>query len=88
MDEFDDRSSFGVSLPGVSAGPGCDHNDQRPQPLAAAADDVFGDLIHEDDVAREALSDDVVDLAEVVAHQCFDGFEAHVEEGKRRTGEW
>ena len=74
--------------PGVSAGPGCDHHDQRPQALTAAADDVFGDLIHQNDVAGEALSDDVVDLPQVVAYQRFDGLEAHVEEEKKKDGEW
>ena len=58
--------------PSVAAGAGREHDRERAQALAAAADDVLGDLVDQRDVAGEALDDRLVDAAQVVRDQRSD----------------
>jgi len=53
VDELDDGCGRDVLAPLVAAGPGGQDDAQGPQALAAAADDVLGDLVDQDDVAGQ-----------------------------------
>ena len=44
-----------------SAGAAGEHDQQRPQALAAAGNDVLGDLVHQGNGALEPRADDAVD---------------------------
>ena len=63
--------------PLVAAGARGQHDAQRPQPLAAATDDVLRDLVDQDDVAGQPLDDGLVDALQVVHDQRPDLFELH-----------
>jgi hypothetical protein len=72
MDELDEGRSVDMARPAVTAGPGGEQHDQRPQALAAAGDDVLGDLVHEGNRALHAGADDGIHGDEVVADQFLD----------------
>ena len=74
MDELDDGRGIHVLAARVTAGPRRKHDAQRPQSLAAAADDVLRDLVDQHDVAGQALDDDPVYLAKVIRHRLPDTF--------------
>ena len=57
------------SRPAKPSALGEQQHEQRPDPLAAGADDVVGDLVDQRDVRRQAAADDGVDLAHLVGHQ-------------------
>jgi len=77
VDELDDRRGLDVAVAAVAAGPGGEQHRQRPQPLAARADDVVGDLVDQCDVARQALDDDPVEASQFVRHRFPDVLELH-----------
>jgi hypothetical protein len=54
---------------------------QRPQALAAGADDVLRDLVDQHDVAREAGDDDLVEAAQLVRYRFPDLLELHSRAG-------
>ncbi len=87
MDELDHGGGFGVPQVAAAARPGSHDDDQRPQALAAGPDDVFGDLVHQHDVAGQPGPDDLIDLPEVLVDQCFDGLETHAKKPKG-DAEW
>src|SRR5687767_654795 len=88
VDEFDDRGGFGMAFAPIATGSGTDHDEQRAQAFAAAADDVFGNLVHQHDVAGEAVTDDNIDLPQIVFDQRFNGLEAHGFQGEKADDEW
>ena len=49
MDEFDDGRQLVVSPPAVAVGVGREQQQRGPDPLAAGADDVLGDLVDQSD---------------------------------------
>ena len=64
MDELDDRGEQRVLLAADSrARVAASRTQHRPQALAAAADDVLGDLVDQHDVGGQARADQRVDGA-------------------------
>ena len=61
----------------VAAGPPGQHHQQRPQALAAAGDDVLGDLVDQRNGALQARADDGVDGVEVRLDERADLFQGH-----------
>jgi hypothetical protein len=82
VDELDDRRGFGVPQILRSTGSRRDQDHQWTKALAAAADDIFGNLIDQDDVTGQAVADNAIDFLQVSRDQLFDGLEAHVQQGK------
>ena len=73
MDELDEGGGVDVARAPVAAGPRGEQHDQRAQALAAARNDVFGDLIDEAHRAFHAGADDGVHRAKVCADEVFYG---------------
>ena len=69
MDEFDDHRELDVPARVVAQRAGGKQDEQRPQPFAPPADDVLGDLVHEDDVGLQARPDGAVDGREIGADE-------------------
>ena len=69
MDELDDHCELDMPVAFVTQRAGGEQNQQRPQPLAAAADDVLGNLVHEDDVGCQALTNGAIDGREIVVDE-------------------
>ena len=78
MDELDERCGLDVRRALNCAGAGAQDNEQRPQPLAAAGNDVLGDLVHEWHGAFQARADGRVDGAQVLAYGCANLFQGHL----------
>jgi hypothetical protein len=74
VDELDDCRGRYMLLTRMSAGPGRQHHAQRAQALAAAADDVLGDLVDQHDVAGQPPDDRVVHAAQVLGNGAADLF--------------
>jgi len=72
VDEFDEGRGVDVARSAITAGARREQHDQRPQPLAAARDNVLGNLIDECDGAFHAGPDHRIDGAEVGMNQSFD----------------
>ena len=77
MDEFDESRRLDMRVRPVPAGAPGQHDQQRPQPLAAPGDDVLGDLVDERDGALQARADHLVHGAEVGLDERADFFEGH-----------
>ena len=86
MNELDDHGELDVPVAVVAQRAGGEQHQQWPKPLAAAADDVFGDLIYEDDVGCEASSNGAIDGGEIAGDEILYGGEID-ERGSRRGGE-
>ena len=67
VDELDEGRGLDVTASHVAAGTRRQHYQQRPQALAAAGNDVLGDLVHERHGALQARADDRVDGVQVAA---------------------
>ena len=66
VDELDDRRQL-VPCPVVSpSAPAHEQQQRGPQPLAAGADDVLGDLVDQHHFGCQALPDDAIDLLHVL----------------------
>ena len=76
VDEFDERRRLDVRGP-VAAGAPREHHQQRPQPLAAARDDVLCDLVYERYCALEALADGIVNGGQIGLDQGSYFFKGH-----------
>ena len=61
---------------------------QRPQALAAARDDVLGDLVDERHRALQACTHDRVDGLEIALNQGADGIEGHGRKCIRSAAFW
>ena len=72
VDELDERRGLDVRLPLRLAGAGGEHDQHRAQALAAAGDDVLGDLVDERHGTLQARADDRIDRAQVRLHQGTD----------------
>ena len=83
MDELDDHGELDMPVALVTQRAGGEQNQQRPQPLAAAADDVLGNLIHEDDIGREARANGAIDGREIVVDERPNRREVHKHRGGR-----
>ena len=91
VDELDERRRVDVAAAAVAAGTRREQHDQRPQPLATAGDDVFGDLVDQPDRALEADPDHRIDGAEIGTDEVLDVVEWHCaanRNGARVRGEW
>ena len=69
VDEFDERGGGnmgGIPRPGS---PGGEHDEQRPQALSAAFDDVIPDLVDQHDVAGQLAADLGVDRGQVAGDE-------------------
>src|SRR4029077_12670109 len=78
VDELDKRRGLDVRGALRGAGARTQAHEERPQPLAAAGNDVFGDLVHEGHGAFQTRSDGRVDGAQVVAYGRANLFQAHL----------
>ena len=65
MDEFHHRGELEALLAAKSRRARCEQQQRRPQSLAAAGDDVLGDLAHQRHVRAEALPDQRIDALHV-----------------------
>ena len=65
MDELDHRGQFMPVPRGFAQRAGHQQQQRGPQPLAAGADDVLGDLIDQHHVGRQTVPDDAIDLLHV-----------------------
>ena len=63
------------SAPFAVAGPARQHHHQRPQALAAAADDVLGDLVDQRHSTVKAAADGLIDRQQVRPDQRADALE-------------
>ena len=90
MDEFDQRGQRNVVVAAVAAGMGGQQVQHRPQALAAAADDVLGNLVDQHHIGRQAAADQGIDRRHVGARQGLDVVEAvnglAVDAGSRAQG--
>jgi hypothetical protein len=77
MDEFNERRGFDMRLRGLPTGPSGEHDQERPQALAASRDDVRRDLVNEGYTALQASADHGVNVFEVALDQGTDFIEAH-----------
>ena len=86
MDELDEgggldvrrtscTSRSGLTALAAAAGPAGEYHQQRAQPLAAARNDVFSDLIDQRDHALEAAADGRIHRFEVGPHQLANGLQ-------------
>lgn len=69
MNEFDDSGGGNMLVAFIAASPGGQQRGQRPQTFASAVDDVVSDLIHERDVATQALNNQPIDACPVLGNQ-------------------
>ena len=65
VDELDRGGELVVARAGIIEQPGAGQGQHRPHPLAAAGDQVAGELGDQGDVALHAIEDDGVDMVEV-----------------------
>ncbi len=77
MDELDERRGGDVGRILRPGCPGGEHDQERAQALAAAADDVVPHLVDEHDVARQLAADLGVDRSEVAGDKGSYVFELH-----------
>ena len=70
----------------VPAGARGQQDERGPQALAAAADDVLGDLADQRDVGIEALPEDAIDLGHLGREQGFEVLGGHVAIGEGGGG--
>ena len=75
VDELDDHRELDVPVARVAERTRGEQHQQRTQSLAAASDDVLGDLVHEVDVGRESGPNGAIDGCEVVDDESTDGCE-------------
>ena len=68
-------ASLGAAM--AAARPRGEQQQHRPQPLAAGADDVFGDLVDQHHVGRQAAPDQRIDRRHVGARQGLDRRPGH-----------
>ena len=69
VDELDNCGGRNMPLALIATCPRGQQGRQRPQTFAAAVDDVVGDLIHERDVAAQALNNQPIDAGPVLGNQ-------------------
>jgi hypothetical protein len=69
MNELHNGSCGDVGVALVARRLGRQQHRKRPEPLAAAMDDVMGDLVDESDVAAQALHDETVDGRPVLGNE-------------------
>ncbi len=69
VDEFDRGGERDMAVAAIAAQPGAAQGQHRPQPLAAAGDDMTGELRDQPDRAVHAIDDQPVDLFEVALQQ-------------------
>ena len=69
VDHFDHGGEHVMILPAISCRTRGQNEQRRPQPLAAALDDVFGHLPDEHDVGIEGLAHDTVYRGHVSAYR-------------------
>jgi len=72
MDEFYERCGVDMARASVATRAGREQNDERPKPLSAARNDVFGDLINQGDRAFHAGADHGIDGQEILTNQLLD----------------
>ncbi len=77
MDEFDDGGQSGVVLPGVTGSARGHCGQHRTQTLAAGGDDVFGNLVDQQNVRTQFGPNQDVNRVHFVLGQSLDGFNAH-----------
>ncbi len=77
MDELNDGGGVDVLSAAVTAGSGRKQHGDRPQPLAAAVDDVTRQLIDQRHVRMELAADQRIDGMEVVRDGNADLFDIH-----------
>ena len=77
MDHLDDGGDFVMLRAAVTASRRCEEHQGRPQPLAAAGDDVFGDLADQDDVGGEALAQNPIHGVQVIAQNRLEQRDDH-----------
>jgi hypothetical protein len=69
VQKLDDGRQADVIVALIAAGPGAEQNQQWPQPLAAAVDDVAADFFHQADVRGELAGNERIHRSEVCGHQ-------------------
>ena len=77
VDEFDYRGEFVMGASLIIEAAGRQQHQRRAQPLAAAVDDVFGDLADEHHVGIQALADDMIDGTHVVGQVGLQALQGH-----------
>jgi len=77
MDHFDDRGQGVVLRAAMTAGARGENEQRRPESLAAAADDVFGDLPDQDHIRGKALAQDAIDCLHVVVQGTLEQRDGH-----------
>ena len=60
MDEFNDCGGLDLLIAGIAKGTRREQDEQGPQTLATAGDDVLGDLGNEDDIALQTIANVVI----------------------------
>ncbi len=84
VDHFDHGRQNVVILPAIAGRARSEEQQGRAQPLAAARDDVLGDLADEDDLGGKGLAHDAVDGGHVRADRGLEEFDDH--ESGRKSG--
>src|SRR6185437_14771119 len=77
VDELDEGSRFDVHMGPMPAGTASQYDEEWAQPLAAAGDDVVGDLVHQRNRALQARADHLVDGNEVRLDERAYFFQCH-----------
>ena len=77
MNELDERRSLDMSLRAPAAGSSGEHDQEWPQPLATAGDDVRRDLVDEGYATLQARSDHSIHGIEIALDQGTDFIEGH-----------
>ena len=77
MDELDDCGEIMMVPPRVAAGTGRKNEQRRSQTLAAAADDVIGDLADQHDFRMQTVPNDFIHGVQIVGNESPERFYRH-----------
>ncbi len=77
MNELDEGGRLDVGLALLAAGAPCQHHEQGAQALAAAGNDVLGNLVYQRDGAFQACANDPVDGGEVSPNERANIIQSH-----------